>query len=243
MNFNKIEELVIKEKMFFLVLYRFNSSRVYEKNLRPFHYSNLLDIKLKHLLDSGIQKENIILCGDYSCSDLNGFSILNRDIDYVIDNNITFSDTLVHIYNKIKESKLDINHLFFTYPTSPMFNDIMYKKAIYSYYKNVIKGGYDSIISGVNKKGFFWKDGKTVNYSSDENHQYTQDIKPVFECNNAFWGGKFDILKKRKYFVGENPFLMDVPGLFSIDIDTMEDFKMAESIYDSYMNGFFDDIY
>lgn len=242
MNFNKIEKLVIEEKMFFLVLYRFNSSRVYEKNLRPFCGSNLLDIKLKHLLDSGIPKENIILCGDYY-SDLNGCSILNRDIDYVIDNDISFSDTLVHIYDKIKESGIDINHLFFTYPTSPMFNDIMYKKAIYSYYKNVIAGEYDSIISGVNKKGFFWKDGKTVNYSSDENHQYTQDIKPVFECNNAFWGGKFDILKKRKYFVGDNPFLMDVPGLFSIDIDTMEDFKMAELIFSNYINGFFNDIY
>ena len=101
MNFNKIEKLVIEEKMFFLVLYRFNSSRVYEKNLRPFCESNLLDIKLKHLLDSGIPKENIILCGDYY-SDLKGCSILNRDIDYVIDNNGTIHDLYTTLENVLR---------------------------------------------------------------------------------------------------------------------------------------------
>ncbi len=237
-NYQYVQKICKKEKIYILVLARSNSSRVREKNTRQFYgEKSLIEIKMNQIINSGIPKSNILTSFDFSLNENNCTQII-RDTTLFTDDSIKFSDLLHNLFTEIKK-KRKVSHLLITYPTSPMFDESLYRDAIYKYYSEVICGSYDSIISGVMKRGFFWYHGKTVNYCANENHQYTQNISPVFEVNNALYGGKFEKLLERRYFIGENPYFLENRVIDSIDVDTIEDFLLARSMYVEKMRGGF----
>jgi CMP-N-acetylneuraminic acid synthetase len=236
-----IETILKDHGIYFLVVYRTNSSRVKQKVVRPFtgNGQSLLDIKLDQLYQTGVPNRKVILAGDHlplkamvanlSDDKEDRYIFVERKLEYMVDNSIPFSEVLNDIYGKLP---VECKHLLITYPTSPLFNKVDYTRAIWEYYLNVIvKKTHDSIMAGEEKRGFFWYENKTVNYQANENHKYTQNIAPVFECNNALWGGNVEVLKKRKYLIGDKPYNFLTSKLSSIDIDTMEEFKMAQQLY------------
>lgn len=233
------------ERIYACLIYRSHSERVENKANRPFYNGkSLLDIKLEQLLQV-FPSNRIIIVGDneewykenHNLDD--GLSLqechwITRDIDYMIGNTRPFSEVLIHTYNLITETPglSNVKHLFITYPTCPTFGIQQYKNLIMSYRNHVIHGGFDSVMTAVAKKGFFWYNGSEVNYTATaEGHQYTQDIKPVHEADNCVWGGCFDALLRSRYLIGEKPYFHENDPIHAVDVDTPEDFKRAQLIY------------
>lgn len=59
----------------------------------------------------------------------------------------------------------------------------------------------------------------------------TQDLKPLYEINHAFYINSKENYYKYRDRIGELPFLYELDKIHSFDIDWEDDFKLAEMIY------------
>jgi len=247
--FSTYSTLCKENGIYIALIYRSHSERVPNKVNRPFtEEDSLLTLKIKQLRQV-FPANRIILVGDNEewlkrhfsneIQNLHDCVFITRDIDYMIGNDRPFSEVLAHTYDLINRSTScgNIKHLLITYPTCPTFMAQQYKNVLVDYYTNVVKGKYDSIMSSLAKKGFFWYNGIEVNYrATAAGHQYTQDIKPVYEADNAIWGGDFEKLLESKYLINRNPYFFKNDLIHAVDVDTLEDFKRAQLIYKALLN-------
>ena len=58
----------------------------------------------------------------------------------------------------------------------------------------------------------------------------TQDLEPLFEENSCMYIFSQESLKKQKNRIGAKPMMYETDKLESQDIDTEQDFKLAEAL-------------
>jgi CMP-N-acetylneuraminic acid synthetase len=93
----------------------------------------------------------------------------------------------------------------------------------------VQSGQYDSAFSVKKFQSFFWMNNEPLNYKLEQIPR-TQDLNPVFMETSGFYIYKSDTILTQNRRIGERPFLVEVSTIESIDIDTQEDFDIAEAI-------------
>lgn len=94
----------------------------------------------------------------------------------------------------------------------------------------VESGNYDSAFAARRIQDFLWKEGKPFNYELD-NIPRTQDLPVIYMETSGFYIYKRSVLKDLHCRIGENPFIVEVGEVESIDIDEPEDFMIADAIY------------
>ncbi len=109
--------------------------------------------------------------------------------------------------------------------TSPFIT----KKSIEKGLKAVLDEGKDSAFAVKALQDFMWKDGKPHNYSLDAIPR-TQDLEKVFIETSGFYIFKKEVFVNHYRRIGINPQLIEVSEIEAIDIDTKEDFTLAEAI-------------
>lgn len=90
--------------------------------------------------------------------------------------------------------------------------------------------GYDSAFSARKLQDFLWKDGRPFNYRPD-NIPRTQDLEPLYEETSGFYIYRRSVITEMNRRIGENPFIVEVGGIEGIDIDEMEDFMIADAVF------------
>ena len=151
-----------------------------------------------------------------------------------------FPDVLIHsrpkylrgdsiVANDLIEYELtqiyDDVHFLQTHVTNPLITTNTIYNAIEFYYRNLRK--YDSLFTVTKHQGRFYDiDGKPINHKPD-NIEQTQNMKSVYEDNSCLY------LFSRQSFarngrVGLKPKMYEINKIEAIDIDTEEDFKIAE---------------
>ncbi len=113
-----------------------------------------------------------------------------------------------------------------THTTAPFVSAESIEKGIAA----VVSGNYDSSFAAKKLQDFLWKDGKPFNYELN-NIPRTQDLPPIYEETSGFYIYKSDIITKLGRRIGENPFIVEVNEIESIDIDEVEDFEIADAIF------------
>lgn len=206
-----------------------HSERVPNKNIRRFHNAkSLLDIlitKLKKCKDiskiyisSNSEKINNI-------SKKNKCFYIKRDLRYC--NNITpWSEVIFEVVNNIPENENTV--LMWCHTTTPLFDS--YKSAISIYKNKNFKN--DGLISVEKYKRFLISEKKKpINYSWGIWHPYSQDLDSVFSVTGALFMMKIKDFKKNRYVISKNPYFLETKNLEGIDIDTKDDFKLAQLLY------------
>ena len=206
-----------------------HSERVPNKNIRKFYNTmSLLDILITKLkkckeiskiyISSNSKKINNI-------SKKNKCFYLERDLRYC--NNVTsWSEVIFEVVNNIPENENTV--LMWCHTTTPIFDS--YKNAI-SIYKNK-KFKNDGLISVEKYKRFLISEKKKpINYSWGIWHPYSQDIDSVFSVTGALFMMKIKDFKKNRYVISKNPYFLETKNLEGIDIDTKDDFKLAQLLY------------
>lgn len=99
-----------------------------------------------------------------------------------------------------------------------------------------IKNGYDSMLTGVLMKRFYWtKDGKPLNYDYKK-----RPLRQVFEGtimeNGSFYITKKEILKKDKCRLGGKIGIYEMPKHTAIEIDEPSDWEDVERIFKKRKN-------
>jgi CMP-N-acetylneuraminic acid synthetase len=152
-----------------------------------------------------------------------GSEILDRP-DSLAGDSVTLDPVIFHAANKMEEIKGYKYDLVITMqPTSPKLSSDTLNKAI----DYLLQNNYDTVISGVNDPRLSWRieDGRCIpNYEKRLNRQYLpKDLKET----GAFVITRREFVKENGRF-GANVSLYEVPESESGDIDTVQDWCVAE---------------
>lgn len=128
------------------------------------------------------------------------------------------------------------DYIMWSHVTSPFIDEHDFKNAI-TMLKSQSLLGMDTIMS-VNKiQNFIWDDESKdlINNKSNINRwPNTQDLKPMYEINHAFYMTKREIYINKNERIGDNPVLYECEGEKRIDIDWEFDFQFAQKVWKGF---------
>ncbi len=208
-----------------------NSERVKNKNIKLFNDIPLLGIILQKL------------------NSINSISkiIINTDSDVIAELSQNFSSKIL-INERPKElqgdfvpmndiisydiKSYDADLYIQTHSTNPLLKRQTIIDALNFFIKNE---NYDSIFSVTDHYSRFYNSSrKPINHDPNLLLR-TQDLTPVYEENSCFY-----IFTKASFKgcgnkrIGKNPYMYVLEKFESVDIDTVEDFILAELIYKNF---------
>lgn len=98
-------------------------------------------------------------------------------------------------------------------------------------------GEYDSAIAVRKLQEFIWKDSLPVNYNPMKIPR-TQDLEPLYVETTGLYIYTKDVIQNRRSRIGEHPFMLEVDTIEAADINTPEDFMIADAIYNHVIRGY-----
>ena len=121
-----------------------------------------------------------------------------------------------------------------THTTNPMLKTSTIEAALLAYKAGVADGSADSLFA-VNKiqTRFYRADGSPVNHDP-ANLVQTQDLEPWFEENSSLYIFSPESFAASKARIGTKPILHPMDKTEAVDIDTPEDWALAEAF--AYLN-------
>lgn len=210
-------------KIIAVVPMKLNNRRLPQKNTKCFKNGKPLCYYILSTLKSIEQIDEVFVY----CS--------NPDIKSFIPDNVKYlqrSSSLDQDTTKINEvllsfsSDVSADIYVMTHTTAPFIS----KKSIEKGLNAVISGKYDSSFSVKKIQDFLWKDGRPFNYELN-NIPRTQDLPALYEETSGFYIYKNDVITKNGRRIGNNPYMVEIGEIESVDIDELEDFMIADAIY------------
>lgn len=210
-------------KVIAVVPMKLNNRRLPQKNTKPFTNGKPLCYYILSTLLSIPEIDNVYVY----CS--------NPDIQNYIPEGVVYlkrSESLDQDTTKMNEvlqsfaKDVPADVYVMTHTTAPFISADSIREGL----RNVLEGKYDSSFAAKKIQDFLWKDGKPMNYSLD-NIPRTQDLEPLFEETSGFYIYKTDVMTKLNRRIGDNPFVVEVSEIESIDIDEPDDFQIADAVF------------
>ena len=148
-----------------------------------------------------------------------GVTFLKRDSRLDLSTT-SFNDVLTSF---ARDVEADVYLL--THATAPFISKLSFEKGIQA----VVSGEYDSALSVQKLQEFIWKDGKPYNYSPDRIPR-TQDLEMLYTETCGMYVYSSELILNEKRRIGHNPFLVEVSKIEACDINTPDDFIVADAI-------------
>ena len=216
-----------------IVPVRRGSSRIAEKCLLPFgDQETLIEWKLAQLTKV-IEPHRIYISSEddefLAMADRFGVSQHRRAGHLAVDHIAPFRDVITGIVRDIPHA-----HIAWTTVVCPLMSPQEYCDGFRAYHQQVIKGGYDSLL-GVNlMQEYFWSRDGALNYEATRNHTISQDLPDWYKVTNSIYMAPRQQILAQEYFVGDNPLLQNLSKLAAVDIDYIEDYRIAQALYAVY---------
>ena len=199
------------------------SKRVKSKNFRSFCGEPLYRFFMKKLIDSPFDEIYI----DTDSSEISeyakgmGWGVIERVPELAADS-ANGNDLLAYEANKI-----DAEVYFQLFITAPLLRP----QTILEAYKIMTsKAEYDSLFTATEIYSWFWYGNKPVNYNPKVLPR-SQDATPIIRETTGLYAIRREALLKHKCRIGENPYMLYVDEVEAMDIDTEQDFRIAEFAY------------
>lgn len=213
-------------KVVAIVPMKLNNRRLPQKNTKTFTNGKpLCYYILSTLLKIDIINEVYVYCS-------------NPDIKEFIPKGVKYlkrSESLDQDTTKMNEvlmafaDEVNADVYVMTHTTAPFISIESIEKGIDA----VLSKQYDSAFAVKKLQDFLWKDGMPFNYDM-ENIPRTQDLPELYEETSGFYIYKNEIIKNKGRRIGDNPYMVEIGEIESVDIDEPEDFEIADAIY-NYM--------
>ena len=91
----------------------------------------------------------------------------------------------------------------------------------------VTSGEYDSAFCALKLQDYLWQDGQPLNFDP-ANLPRTQDLKPIYQETSGIYVFTREVFAEHRRRIGSRPFIREVSFREAVDIDTPEDFRLAE---------------
>lgn len=207
---------------------RTGSQRVKDKNLRPFANTNLMELKIKNLLqvpelDSIIVNTNSEEAIHIVNKCYTGGVKFHRREEYYASSQCSGSEFFKHL-----GEVTDTDIFVYTPCTSPFIKPETISQCIQLFESSTKECDCIATVSSI--KEFLWLDGKAINYNP-LNAPNSQNLPNIMALNfGATVVAKEDLIKNRN-IIGKHPQFIQTSDIEAIDIDTPLDFYIAEQIY------------
>jgi CMP-N-acetylneuraminic acid synthetase len=227
----------MKKDICFFLPTRKGSQRVISKNTRPFAgiEGGILELKLKQLLESKSLSNIILSTNDELSMEVakqvdpheSKIKVIKRP-DHLCLDTTKLTDLIKYVPEIVLES-----HIIWGHTTTPFVSGKDYDAGIEMYFSK-LNEGFDSLISVMPLQNFLLdSQAKVFNYDAGVNRwPRTQDLPILYEVNHAMFITSREIYKQENNRVGSKPFLYEQDKIKSFDIDWVDDFLIAEAIYD-----------
>jgi N-acylneuraminate cytidylyltransferase len=212
-----------------LLFMKAHSTRIPGKNIKPFGGKPLCFHILQSLSQSNYVKQILVDTDSDEIAELVSDSfpkikILERP-EHLRGSKVPATPLIEHDLTFAKYEHFIQNHA-----TTPMISPKTLDLAIEKFFSG-LKKGFDSLI-GVNKhhSRFYRADGSPLNHDP-EIMVPSQDMVPIYEDNSNFYINSVNNFYKYKNRIGKKPFFFEVSKIESLDIDEVDDFTIAEAVY------------
>ena len=207
---------------------RKGSKRVLNKNSKPFHNTTLLDLKIQTLLKC--KNINYIMV----TSDCNEMLKIASKYNVLTDIRSTYfasDECPTSEYFKYLAKICPTHNMIYAPVTSPFITEKDYDKIIEFYNSKEFTKNYDSITTTEKLHEFIYVNKKPLLFNSNKLPK-SQDIKGIEKLTFGCSILPCHILEERSFIFGYKPFFYNFENtLKNIDIDTNNDFKIAELLY------------
>ncbi len=210
-----------------IVPVREGSTRVKGKNFRNFlDGKSLLQIKLEQLVSSN-EIDKIVVASN---SEIAKKEAGRFGVDYQERTDYMCNDAKLHEYlmDMLQPNKNE-DDVLWAMVTNPLFSD--YDSCIKEYY--VSRGtGYDSLVTTLDFRDFLVDEvsKRCINFDPGVNHTFTQNLPKWKQITGAVYMANVGLQRDMKYWMGRNPFYYDVSKIEAIEVDYMDDFKLAQIV-------------
>ena len=207
-----------------------NSQRVKGKNFRPLNGKPLF----RWILDSLLAIESIdqVIINTDACEILAENGLTDSDRVLIRERKPELCGDLVSMNLILADdiAAVTADTYLMTHTTNPMLSSNTINRAMSAYHEKRTAGEADSLFT-VNKiqTRFYRADCSPVNHDPDNLIQ-TQDLEPWYEENSNLFIFTRESFAKTGARIGAQPMMFETPGLESVDIDTPDDWDMAEAV-------------
>lgn len=210
-------------KVVAIVPMKLNNRRLPQKNTKSFTNGNPL---CYYILSTLLKVKGIDEVYVY-CS--------NPDIKEFIPSGVKFlkrSESLDQDTTKMNEvlacfaKDISADVYVMTHTTAPFISEKSIEKGL----EAVVSEEYDSSFAAKKLQDFLWQDNKPMNYNLD-NIPRTQDLPVLYEETSGFYIYSSEVITKLNRRIGNKPYIVEVGEIESIDIDELEDFEIADAVY------------
>jgi N-acylneuraminate cytidylyltransferase len=201
-----------------------NSERVKGKNLRMLNGKPLYMYIIEHVKEAGVFDEVYVDTNSKEVAEYVegvGYKVIDRLPELAL-NTANGNDLLVHHY----ELHPEYDYYFQLFATAPY----MQPETICRCWEKLTSSSeYDSCFTATENHSFYWLSGNPVNYRP-EILPRSQDMLPVIEETTGLYGITRESLAKYRCRIGRRPYIHVVNKFEAVDINTEEDWKVAEYI-------------
>jgi CMP-N-acetylneuraminic acid synthetase len=200
---------------------KLNSQRLPGKNLMDLNGRPLCDYIFKTVSKIDAIDEKYVYCSDEKIRPYipQGVRLLKRD-SCLDGDEVRGTEIITHF---LRDLKADVYVL--THATQPFTKAGSIKTAL----GKVLNEGYDSAFSAIEIQDYCWYQGKPLNYSMDS-LVTTQNLEPIYMETGAFFIFRREVFEMTGRRIGNKPYMYLVDQFERIDIDTAEDFALAEAV-------------
>jgi len=220
---------------------RKGSERVINKNTRDFAgiSGGILRVKIEQLLK--VKSVNEIIISTNDPETIAVAQSFNSPKINIIERpeHLCLSSTVIEEFINYIPEVVKADHIFWVHATAPFVNENDYESAVIKYKEVLAAGVHDSLISVTKIQQFIWDADTNTCINHDRSvvkWPRTQDLKPLYEINHAFYINSRENYIKLSDRIGNNPDLFVLDKIKSFDIDWEDDFEIAEKLYEKY-NG------
>jgi len=196
------------------------SERLTFKNMLPFGDSTLLGHKIQQLkMCKTIDR--IVVGSDTTeiIEHAKSFGVeVFRQEPHLCDGSVPMNETIRDV---CRTAPTDI--VLWTHCTNPLVGPKTYDAAITAW----IDSDYDSLVSMSRISSHVWYQGSPLNFTPLITHVVADDLEPAYHQNGAIFIQAYEQMLETGYYYGKNPLLFELNPLESIDINNVEDYKMA----------------
>ncbi len=208
---------------------RLNSERVPSKNIRELGGTPLINYTIKALNRVNIIDDIVLFASEPSICDY-----IQHGLEYTYvkrpesldTQGATIQDIISEFFKVDNADTIVLLHI-----TSPFLKPETIEECI----RVVNSGKHDSAFTAYEFQKFCWYKGKPLNYSLDAPTPRTQDIDPVSVEQSSLYVFKREVFEKTGQRISTNPYIKNIDHFEGHDIDTPDDFRIAELIVNTGM--------
>lgn len=219
-----------------IITARGGSKRIPRKNIKEFFGKPMLFYAINAAFESGIFDEIMVSTDDDEIAQIArnlGAKVPFMRSAKTADDFATTADVLKEVVSKYQEMGFEIGQICCIYPCVPFLSGDLLKKA----YEKLVNSNANALTPVVRysfpiQRAFVVDKDGFLQFREPQNApKRSQDLEPTYHDAGAFYFFKFSDLRSDKKIAYE------IDEIFAQDIDTIDDWKMAEMKYEIMQKG------